>query len=100
MRAGDIPFPPDEYAARLRKVRAAMEEMRLDALIASSPENICYLSGYESVGYFVQQALIVSLTDEPVLVVRALEVPNAEASCVIDRIVGYQDYEGGSAVIA
>jgi Xaa-Pro dipeptidase len=100
MRAGDVPFPPEEYAERLRKVRAAMAQMRLDVLIVSSPENICYLSGYESVGFFVQQALIVGLMDEPVLVVRALEVPNAEASCVIDRIVGYQDHEGGSAAIA
>jgi len=100
MRTAETPFPPQDYAARLQKVRARMEEMRLDLLIASSPENICYLCGYESVGYFAQQALIVSLTDEPVLVVRALEVPNAEASCRLDRIIGYQDHEGGSAAIA
>jgi Xaa-Pro dipeptidase len=100
MRSPETPFPPEEYAGRLRQVRAAMADMQFDLLIASSPENICYLCGYESVGFFVQQALIVGLTQEPVLIVRALEVPNAEASCLLDRIVGYQDHEGGSAVVA
>jgi Xaa-Pro dipeptidase len=100
MRSPETPFPREEYAERLRRVRSGMADMQLDLLIASSPENICYLCGYESVGFFVQQALIVSVMEEPVLVVRALEVPNAEASCLLDRIIGYQDHEGGSAAIA
>jgi len=77
-----------------------MAQTNLDLLIVTSPENICYLSGYESVGYFVQQALIVATTAEPVLVIRALEFANAEASCVFEHIVGYHDHEGGSAAIA
>ena len=100
MRNAEVPFAPAEYAERLRKVRARMAEIGLDLVIASSPENICYLCGYESVGYFAQQALLVSLSEEPLLVIRALEVPNAEASCYLEGIVGYADHEGGSAAIA
>jgi Xaa-Pro dipeptidase len=100
MRSLSLAFPPEEYEKRLAVVRTRMAEAGLDALVISSPENICYLSGYESAGYFAQQALLVDHDDEPVLIVRALEVPNAEASCVSDRIVGYRDHEGGSAVIA
>ncbi|HKS63395.1 MAG TPA: Xaa-Pro peptidase family protein [Xanthobacteraceae bacterium] len=99
MRATEAPFHHDEYAARLRAVRTRMAGAEIDLLIVTAPENICYLSGYESVGYFVQQALIVAAAD-PILVVRALELPNAEASCVFERIIGYHDHEGGSAAIA
>jgi Xaa-Pro dipeptidase len=100
MQASEAPFAPEEYAARLSSVRTRMAEAGIELLIVSSPENICYLSGYESVGYFVQQALLVDLTSEPALIVRALEVPNAEASCVFSCIIGYHDHEGGSAAIA
>jgi Xaa-Pro dipeptidase len=34
------------------------------------------------------------------LVIRALELPNAEASCAFEHIIGYHDHEGGSAAIA
>jgi Xaa-Pro dipeptidase len=100
MRTREVPFAPAEYAERLHRVRGRMIEIGLDLVIASSPENICYLCGYESVGYFAQQALLVSLSEAPVLVIRALEVPNAEASCRLEDIVGYSDHEGGSAAIS
>jgi len=100
MRASEAPFHPDEYAARLRSIRTRMAQADMDLLIVTSPENICYLSGYESVGYFAQQALIVATAAEPALVIRALELPNAEASCVFEHIIGYHDHEGGSAAIA
>ena len=100
MRAVEAPFTHEEYAARLRAVRARMAQAGTDLLIVSSPENICYLSGYESVGHFVQQALVVPATGAPALVIRALELPNAQASSIFDLIVGYEDHEGGSRAIA
>jgi len=85
MRASEAPFHPDEYAARLRSIRTRMAHADMDLLIVTSPENICYLSGYESVGYFVQQALIVATAAAPILVIRALELPNAEARACSSR---------------
>lgn len=100
MGQGEAPFDGVEYARRLHDVRTRMEAAGVDILIVTSPENICYLSGFESVAYFVQQALIVDLASEPALVVRALEVPNAQASSIFQHVVGYQDHEGGSSAIA
>ena len=92
MRPSEAPFHVNEYAVRLQSVRTRMVRAGMDLLIVTSPENICYLAGYESIGYFVQQALIVSPTAEPVFVIRALYLPNAEASCVIEQIIGNHDH--------
>ena len=101
MRAGaELAFAPDEYRRRLAAVRARMTQADLDLLIVSSPESICYLSGYESAGYFVQQALLVDLAAEPILIIRALEVPNAEASCIWEPLIAYRDHENATEEIA
>ena len=39
-------FEPDEYAARLDRVRARMAKDRIDCLFVSAPEGMYYLSGY------------------------------------------------------
>jgi Xaa-Pro aminopeptidase len=45
------PFRPGEYAARLAKVKAAMATRGIDLLYVTSPPNITYLTGYDSVWY-------------------------------------------------
>ncbi|MFQ5974664.1 MAG: aminopeptidase P family N-terminal domain-containing protein, partial [Alphaproteobacteria bacterium] len=84
-------FPESEFEARLARVRQAMGERCLDAVLVSSPENIFYLTGLDYQGYFAYQALIVPLEGTPVLITRAMEraiirdrVPNV-------RHVGYSD---------
>ena len=57
MRDLDLRFPCKSTKLGLPSVRKRMEGAGIDALIVTSPENICYLAGYESVGYFAQQAL-------------------------------------------
>lgn len=96
----DEVFPLAEYQARLDRVRLAMVRDRLDVLVVSSPENICYICGYELAGYFASQALLVTTSMEPVLVVRELEIPNATASCICDCVIGYRDHENSSSAIA
>jgi Xaa-Pro aminopeptidase len=44
-------FPPEEYAERLRRLRAAMEAARLDVVFLSSPEALCWLSGFTAAWY-------------------------------------------------
>lgn len=41
----EVAFPPEEYAARLTKLREAMARDRLDTVILSSPESMCWLHG-------------------------------------------------------
>lgn len=40
----------------------------VDALVLHTPENICYLSGYQTPGYYWYMALIVPLDRDPVLI--------------------------------
>lgn len=47
-RAPDIPFPREEYADRLGKLRSLMTASGIDLLLVSSPEAICWLHGYRS----------------------------------------------------
>jgi Xaa-Pro dipeptidase len=48
------------YRERQRKVQERVSQASLDALIVSAPDNINYLTGFDSLGYLWYQALIVS----------------------------------------
>lgn len=73
-----LPFTPAEYDARLAACRQEMRRRGLDVLVVNSPENIYYLSGFITKGYYVFQALVVTLDRAPALVVRRYELPNIE----------------------
>lgn len=72
------PFPDSEFRSRLSDVQEAMSETELDALLVTTPENMFYLTGYETTGYFVYQALVVPREGRPQFVVRQIESPNVE----------------------
>jgi Xaa-Pro aminopeptidase len=68
----EAPFPPDEMAARLERVRRAMVAGGIDALIVLAPDSQYWLCGLESfISGVLSQALIVPVDDgrEMVLVV-------------------------------
>jgi Xaa-Pro dipeptidase len=100
VQRADLAFPLDEYAGRLSAAARALSAAGFDALVATSPENICYLSGFESVGYFNPQALVLAGDGRAALITRALEIPNAEASCALPRIVGFRDHETLAETVA
>ena len=45
-----LPFPAEEYAERLRRLRAALTEAGIDTLLLSRPESMYWLSGYGRAG--------------------------------------------------
>lgn len=53
-------FGDGEYEARLGRVRAAMQERYLQALVVSDPANMYYLCGYDGWSFYVPQALVVT----------------------------------------
>ncbi len=63
------PFDCTEYASRLRRTRAAMRDAGLDALLVFHQEHMFYLAGYDQIGYWVYQVLIVPAADEPMTAV-------------------------------
>jgi Xaa-Pro dipeptidase len=69
----DLPFQPVEYEDRLRRLKEAMERHTLDGLLVTTPENIYYLSGFKTTGFYMYQALFIPLRADPVLIPRMLE---------------------------
>src|SRR5215475_5511495 len=88
-----LTFTREEYAARLVRVRERMDKAGIDVLLTTVPENIVYLTGYSTLGYFTYQILIVSLEVDPILLTRALNVEKAQVDSCLRHIEGYTDTE-------
>ena len=71
-------FSTAEFQARLARVREEMQRRRIDVLLINAPENIYYLTGYQTSGYFAYQALISPRAAAPLLLVRYLERGNVD----------------------
>ena len=63
-----LAFSEDEYRGRLQNVQTSMTERGLDGLILHGPESLCYLSGFQTPGYYFVQALLVPCVGMPKLV--------------------------------
>lgn len=74
--------------AALRKAMAAAE---LEALITFSPENIYYVTGHDSPGYYFYQACIITQRELPVNILRRIETTNTLWHSWSRRVVSYED---------
>ena len=79
-------FPLDEFRARLDGLRGRMATAGLDALVLHGPENIYYLSGYQTPGYYLSLALIVPLERDPIL------IPPPHEESLVPAYSIYEDY--------
>ena len=68
----ELPFPQAELDRRLARARAALVERGLVAALLFDSENIYYLTGYQSIGYFTYQALLMPARGAPVLISRSV----------------------------
>jgi Xaa-Pro dipeptidase len=74
-------FPIEEYETRIEKIKNVMESRRIDIMLITSPENIYYVSGFDSIGYYQHQILFLPLVGgQPVLLVQAVEETLANAT--------------------
>ncbi|WP_402469135.1 ectoine hydrolase [Isoptericola aurantiacus] len=87
----DMTFPFEEYQRRLDGLRARMADRLLDAVVISDPENLMYLTDYQTSGYSFFQALVVPLTDEPFMITRAMEESNVYARTWVEVTRPYPD---------
>jgi Xaa-Pro aminopeptidase len=69
----DLAFPRDEYDARLEKVRRTMADRSIEVLLVFTPENVNYLTGYDTIGYSSFLCLAVPVDRDPVMVIREME---------------------------
>src|SRR5688572_20851979 len=87
------PFSREEYVSRVQKLRERMEELGLDAIVVSAPENMFYLSGYHTKAVFTFQFLVVHRSRPAFLVTRQMETANAQRAHREGLLEGYTLYQ-------
>lgn len=96
-----LPFAAAELDARLANLRAKMAARGLDGLVLSAPENLYYLTGYDTTGFHsFFQVMVIAGDGEPAIFTRHLEIINFEGTAHRTRGVGYQDHEEPAAALA
>ncbi|NHN89776.1 M24 family metallopeptidase [Acetobacter conturbans] len=93
-------FTKEEFAERQAKAREGMEKAGLDAMLVTSPENIYYLTGQQTPGYYTFQCLVLPAQGEPAFVVRQLEYFNLVANTFLIDIHPFTDGEDPMSVIS
>lgn len=75
-----LPFSLDEYHQRLDALRRQMALRGVELLLLTTPENVTYLTGYETIGYSSFLCLVVAAEGDPVLIVREMELDVARST--------------------
>ncbi len=84
-------FAAAEYTERVRRARANLVQAGIDVMIVTGPENIFYLTGQQTPGYYTFQALVLPVDGEPMFVIRQLEYFNFIANTFISDASVYLD---------
>lgn len=101
MRSHDrLGFSLDEYSRRYELILSLMARAGVEVLLVRGPENITYLCGYETPGYYKYQCLIVTPGREPTLILRRFEEFNAPEYSWLTEYVPVDDWEHGPTVAA
>jgi len=87
----DMTFPFAEYQRRIGELRERMARRLIDAVVITDPENLMYLTDYQTTGYSFFQALVVPLDDEPFMITRKLEESNVHARTWVELTRPYPD---------
>ena len=90
-RGIEAAFPQAEYATRLGRVRAALAAKGLDGAVFTGPENIFYLTGQQTPGYYTFQCLILPTDGAPLFLLRQLELTNFLRNSFLETYETYGD---------
>lgn len=87
-------FTHDEYARRIGKTRAAMEQRSIDLLVISDPSNMAWLTGYDGWSFYVFQFVLLGTEGDPLWVGRMQDTRGAYRTVFMDddRVIGYPDH--------
>lgn len=86
-----LPFTTTEYEHRLAALRHELASLDADAFVSFTPENIYYLTGHDTPGYYFFQACVVTAKGMPVNVLRRIESTNTLWRSWGRRAVIYED---------
>lgn len=91
LRPAELAFDRDEFARRLHAVRQGMEGRGIDVLLLSTPENVTYLTGYETIGYSSYLCLLVPAAGDLSMVVREMELDVARGTTWLETFSTVSD---------
>src|SRR5206468_1172903 len=100
MSTKQLPFTIEEYRNRLALVRQQMSNLGANAFLINTPEDIFYLTGFKTTGYYSFQALLVEENNDPTLITRHLEKTIVDTMTWIKACESYKDYEDPAEVTA
>jgi len=90
-------FSTAEFRGRVERVQREMERRGVDLLLIHAPENIYYLTGYQTSGYFAYQVALLGQSGDPQLLCRLLERGNVNEYSWLD---GAATWKEGDDLIA
>ncbi len=76
-------FSADEYSARQARAMAALREADLDALLIFAPESMYWLTGYDTFGFAMFQAMVLDAEGRVDLLTRLPDLRQAQNTSVI-----------------
>jgi Xaa-Pro dipeptidase len=90
-RDSELPFPAAVLTARIRRVQARLRADGLAGALLFDPENIYYLTGFQSIGYFTYQTLLLPSAGCPTLISRKVNQYLARATPSLGTFVPIAD---------
>ena len=84
-------FAPDEYAARMGRLQAAMAENKLDAMLLFAQESMYWLTGYDTFGFCFFQCMVVEKSGATALLTRSADLRQARHTSNVETIVIWED---------
>jgi Xaa-Pro dipeptidase len=72
-------------------LRKSMVDNGIDYFLSFTPENMYYITGHDSPGYYFYQACLISHTELPINILRRIETTNTLWNSWSRRAVGYED---------
>jgi len=89
----EIPFPQTEYRERIKTVQTDLTQKKLAGGILFDPENIYWLTGFQTIGYFTFQCLLVLPDRDPILISRKVNGFLASVTPTFSQFIGIADDE-------
>lgn len=89
----DLPFSTTEYTDRISHVQREMTGRGIDVLMINHLENVYYLTGYRTIGFYSFMALFIPAEGNPVHLVRSIEKSALQGSSWVEDAVFYPDTE-------
>ncbi|WP_209425692.1 M24 family metallopeptidase [Pararhodobacter sp. SW119] len=87
-------FTPQDYAARLARIRHGMEAAGVDTMIITDPSNMAWATGYDGWSFYVHQAVVVGSEGAPIWWGRGIDAAGARRTIIgapDDAIRSYDD---------